>query len=75
MPEVIIKYKNVKALKALRDLAKSFDMVIEKPAGKDVANLPIRFASKPDANALFGIWKDKPVTIEKLRKKAWGERL
>jgi len=36
-------------------------------------DLPIRFADKPDANALSGIWKDNPVTIEDLRKKAWGE--
>ena len=74
MPKVIIKYKNGKALKALQDLAKAFDMVIEKPAGEkhSVTDLPIRFADKPDANALSGIWKDKPVTIEELRKKAWG---
>jgi hypothetical protein len=77
MPEVIIKYKNSKALKALQDLAKAFDMVIEKPAEKkrDITDLPIRFADKPDANALSGIWKDKPVTFEELRKKAWGDRL
>ena len=36
---------------------------------KDITGLPIRFADKPDANALSGIWKDNPVTIEELRKK------
>jgi hypothetical protein len=77
MPEVIIKYKNIKALKALRDLAKAFDMVIEEPSidKEHVTDLPVRFADKPDANALSGIWKDKPVTITELRKKAWGGRL
>ena len=77
MPEVIIKYKNAKALKALQDLAKAFDMVIEKPVRKkqDAMELPIRFAENPDVNALSGIWKDKPVTLEELRKNAWGDRL
>jgi len=42
---------------------------------QNVKDLPIRFSDKPDANALSGIWKDKPVTIEELRKKAWGDRL
>lgn len=76
MPEVIIKYKNIKALKALQDLAKTFDLIIEQPEGKkQQLDLPIRFAQKPDVNALSGIWKDKPVTLEELRKKAWGDRL
>jgi len=76
MPEVIIKYKNSKALKALQDLAKTFDLVIEQPGfNKKHVDLPIRFAKKPNANALSGIWKDKPVTLEELREKAWGNRL
>lgn len=76
MPEVIIKYKNAKALKALQDFAKAFDMVIEKPVQqKQHTDIPIRFSKKPDANALSGIWKDNPITLEELRKKAWGDRL
>ena len=76
MPEVIIKYKNAKALKALEDFVKAFDMIIEKPTEEKLpANIPIRFAKKPNANALSGIWKDNPITIEELRKKAWGDRL
>lgn len=77
MHEVIIRYKNTRSLKALEDLAKAFDMEIEKPADKNkqVKNAPIRFSDKPDANALSGIWKDNPVTITDLRKKAWGDRL
>jgi len=69
MPEVIIKYKNAKALKALQGLAKAFDMEIEKPKEKkkNITGLLIRFSGKPDANALSGIWKDNPVTIEQLR--------
>jgi len=77
MPEVIIKYKNLKSLKALQDLAKAFDMVIKTPTTKekDKDALPIRFAKKPNANALSGIWKDSPITLEELREKAWGTRL
>ena len=52
-------------------------MVIEKPVSQKqpVKDLPIRFADKPDVNALSGIWRDNPLTIEELRKKAWGDRL
>jgi hypothetical protein len=77
MPEVIIKYKNSKSLKALQELAKAFDMVIEKPQSKknQITDLPIQFAENPDANSLSGIWKDNPITPEELRKKAWGDRV
>jgi len=75
MPEVTIKYKTAKAFKALQDVAKAFDMIIEKP--KETAtneHLPIRFSKKPDANALSDIWKDNPKTLEEIREKAWGDR-
>ena len=75
MPEVIIKYKNSKSLKALQELAKAFDMVIEQPQVQADKTLPIRFAKKPNVNALAGIWKDEPKTLEEIRKKAWGDRM
>ncbi len=82
MPEVIIKYKSAKALQVIKDIAKYFDFVVEKPKtkkhdnniGKDAA-LPIAFAENPDITALAGIWKDKDITLAGLRKKAWGDRL
>jgi hypothetical protein len=38
--------------------------------------LPVTPATeKPDLTALAGIWKDKDITLETLRKEAWGERL
>jgi hypothetical protein len=81
MPEIIIKYKNSKALDAIKDLAKYFDFVLEKPKSKKAANksvstdsLPIVFADKPDVTALAGIWKDKDISLTDLRKKAWGGR-
>lgn len=81
MPELIIKYKSAKALKALQDLAKVFDMVIETPPAKNepgttdlYPNLPISFSKHPDVTALAGIWKDREITLEELRKEAWGDR-
>ena len=82
MPEIIIKYKNAKALDALKDLAKYFDFVLEKPKSKKIihnsrnaASLPIVFAKNPDVMALAGIWKGKNISLEVLRKKAWGDRI
>ena len=82
MPEVTVKYKSVKALKALQDLAKMFDIVIEKSISNNLSksngqpsDLPITFAKDPDVKALAGIWQGRDITLEELRKEAWGDRL
>ena len=77
MPEVTVKYKNNKSLKALQDLAKAYDMVIETRDAieKLKPDLPITFAEESDPSVLWGIWKDNPMTLEELRKRAWGDRL
>jgi len=81
MPEIIVKYKNAKALNALRDFAKYFDFVLEKPKSKKTVNnsskaaLPVTFAGNPDVTALAGIWKGRDISLNELREKAWGERL
>jgi hypothetical protein len=81
MPELIIKYKNAKVLRALQDFAKTMDIVIKEPADnkssqdKRQSGLPITFAKNPDVTALAGIWERRDITIEELRKKAWGDRL
>jgi hypothetical protein len=76
MPEVIVKYKNAKALRALNALTKMFDIVIEKQTGSEhPVDLPITFAKNPDVKALAGIWQDRDITLEDLRKEAWGDRL
>lgn len=79
MPEVIIKYKSEKAFKALQDLAKVFNMSISTPA-KTVSitttkELPITYAERPDFMALAGIWEGRDITLEELRKEAWGDRI
>jgi len=77
MPEVTIQYKSHKTLQALMDIAKYFDFTIkaEKKAKKPKKELPIEFAKNPDVSALAGIWKDKDITLEQLRKQSWGDRL
>jgi len=76
MPEVTIKYKGAKALKALQDLTKMFDMVIESPVNNNrSADLPITFSKNPDVKALAGIWQGRDITLEELRKEAWGDRI
>jgi len=81
MPSVVVKYKNEKALKALQDLAKLFDISIEKapeasipPIIKPSNNLAITFAENPDITALAGIWEGKNITLNELRHEAWGDR-
>jgi len=81
MPEITIKYKNAKALEALKDLAKYFDFVLEKQKSKKAisssrnsSSLPIVFAENPDVTALAGIWKGRDISLEELRKKVWGSR-
>lgn len=78
MPEVIIKYKSAKALQLLKDIAKYFDFIIETPqnkkGNKSQKDLPITFSDNPDVTALAGIWKGKDITLDDIRKKAWGDR-
>ncbi len=82
MPEVIIKYKNAKVLDVLKDIAKYFDFVVLQPKSKKSTgeakktdSPPIVFAKEPDITALAGIWKDKNISLNDLRKNAWGGRL
>lgn len=82
MPELMIKYKGTRALHALEDFAKYFDFVVVKPKSKRKADipgkkisLPITFADNPDISALAGIWKGKNISLEELRKNAWGNRI
>jgi len=83
MPEVLIKYKSEKVLKALYDLAKIFDISIEKQVKSTLPNNneksldkpPITFAQNPDVTALAGIWAGRDISLAELRKEAWGDRI
>jgi len=79
MPEIRLKYKGAKALRAIQELAKGFDIVIENPIVKnapkksdDYSALPITFSKNPDVTVLAGIWEGIDITLEQLRKEAWG---
>jgi len=79
MPEIIVKYKSAKALRAIKKLATAFDIVIEDQIVKNAPNLPddysalaIVFSKNPDVTALAGIWEGRDITLEQLRKEAWG---
>jgi hypothetical protein len=78
MPEVVIKYKNNRTLQVLQDIAKYFDFVVADLAKSDSSkknnSLPVTYSKNPDVKALSGIWKNKEITLEELRKKAWGNR-
>ena len=81
MPQLIIKYKSKKTLEILNSLAEYLNFVVEPCIEPNVkknakkSDLPIQFAEKPDVLALAGIWKGRTITLEELRKDAWGDRL
>lgn len=84
MQEVTLKFKNNKTMEALLDFAKRFDVVVEKkmPIQKtkrtpkaNQNQLPITHAKHPDVTALAGIWKDREISLDDLRKDAWAGSL
>ncbi|MCB0519089.1 MAG: hypothetical protein KDD27_09125 [Saprospiraceae bacterium] len=47
-----------------------------EPEEPSVPEPPIQWAEVPEnMEEMFGIWKDNPMTLEELRKLAWGDRL
>jgi len=37
-------------------------------------SIPITYSKNPDIMALSGIWKNKNITLDELREKAWGNK-
>lgn len=76
--ELIIKFKDIAdfniLLPLLKRLGVSFREKTNKPKPEKNA-LPITFAKQPNFMALTGIWHDKNITAEQLRKEAWGNRI
>ena len=86
MIEVTIRTDNEVALQKLIEFISTigFEVVGQKRKGNGkaatpkkaaVPEPPIQWAEEPDVMALAGIWKDNPMTLEELRKLAWGDRL
>lgn len=76
---LIFETNNASTLEKMMLFAKSLDDV--NIIREDITNtqIPIPTIRKGDKTinpkALFGIWKDKNVTIEKIREKAWKRKL
>lgn len=80
MPEVVVKYKTSKTLRALKDLAKYFDYVISSPA-KDqdieliINGVPVIAAdSTIDTSELEILFSEKRVDANATRKQSWQRR-
>lgn len=79
MPEVIIKYKNVKALQALKDFAKYFDFKISSAGSKDITEeingvSVIPGDSSVDTSGLKNIFTGKNIIAKDLRSTAWKRK-
>jgi hypothetical protein len=80
MPEIIIKYKNKRALEALHDFAKYFDfeITLSKASGKKEKEMNgisvIPGDSAVDTSDLTTIFTGKKIDPKELRKKAWQRR-
>jgi hypothetical protein len=75
--ELILKIDNLSDFNILHPLLKRLGISFrEKVKTPDLVNdLPITMAEKPDFMALAGIWKDKNLDADQLRKEAWGDRM
>ncbi len=76
MHEVTIKYKKTKTLNLLQEIGRYLDFTVEenpkKITKKKRKSFPITYSKNPDIMALSGIWKNKNITLDELREKAWG---
>lgn len=75
--EIIIKLKDIADINILIPLLNRLGITFSEKTktGQSQSPIPITFSKKPDFMALSGIWKDKNITLEQLRKDAWGDRL
>ena len=80
MPQITITYHNPKTLQALRDFAKYFDFVIEKPDKKrqrpEANNEPIMILadSSVDTSGLSKIFTGKNIDPKHLRETLWQRK-
>ena len=74
-----IETNDLKELEQILVLAKSLNVSIIIPTKEEKLKAMLEKAlTKPDKTAdprtLFGIWKDKNITIEEIREKAWKRK-
>lgn len=71
MSVVVLNIKNEVKGKFLLDFLKQIEFVEIENEQSDIEE---KASDKESFRDLFGIWKDRDVTIEKIRQKAWKER-
>jgi hypothetical protein len=71
MSVVVLNIKNEVKGKFLLDFLKQIEFVEIEEEQSDIKE---KVGDKESFRDLFGIWKDRPVTIETIRRKAWKER-
>ncbi|EDP72989.1 hypothetical protein [Hydrogenivirga sp. 128-5-R1-1] len=64
--KIVIDVSNEGKAKHLIDILKDIPYV------KNIKVEPEKKKGRPDFESVFGIWKDRDITIENIRKKAWG---
>jgi len=64
--KIVIDLENEKEAKHLINILKEIPYVKNIKIEKEN-----RKKKKPDFNSVFGMWKDRNVTLENIRKKAW----
>jgi hypothetical protein len=70
MSVVVLNIKNEDKGKFLLDFLKQVEFVdVEEPPAKKTESKEIN-----SFRELFGIWKDRDINLETIRKKAWKER-
>ena len=76
MTEITIKSKNTKAIKALADLAESFNLEVVQKHGAGKKKILLRKRDQSiKAEDLAGAMKNStPPDLETIRKKMWRER-
>ena len=83
--ELILKIDNQSdfyiLLPLLKRLGISFKEKNKKPnsstptPNSNLSEIPINWSENPDFMAVAGIWKDRNVDADQLRKAAWGDRM
>ena len=63
--KIVIDISNEGKAKHLIDILKDIPYV------KNIKVESEKKKGKPDFNSVFGIWKDRDITLENIRKKAW----
>lgn len=72
MKALIVRTENEAALRKLGELLRTLNFEVEQVEEKPVS---VSEPFEPDFMSLAGLWKDRDITQEELRKAAWGNRL